>query len=86
MVPGLCQRDKLVRLALLTNALGVLGEQSGQPSVTLEGWRVYGKTLQTLARSPPAQCNEKADQFLITSQLLSQYEVCRARVFAAMNV
>lgn len=77
VVQDLCQRDDLVRLALLANALGMLGEQSGQRSTIVEGWRAYGRALKMLARSLPTLGQTKGDELLTTSLLLAQYEVCR---------
>ncbi|KAJ9616958.1 hypothetical protein H2200_000678 [Cladophialophora chaetospira] len=75
VVQELDQQDSLVRLALRANALGALAKQSGQQSLTVEGWRVYGKCLQMLARSMPAKCNEKSNELLATSTLLAEYEL-----------
>jgi hypothetical protein len=75
-VPNLCERDGMVRLALQANALAVLGEQSGQQSTTIEGWRAYGRSLQILALSLVSRSEEKGDELLATSLLLAQYEVC----------
>lgn len=77
VVQDLCQRDGLVRLALLANALGVLGEQRGQRSVIVAGYRAYGRSLQILARSLSTMGEAKGDELLATSLLLAQYEVCR---------
>ena len=76
VVHDLWPRDNLVRLALLANALGMLGEQSGQRWMIVEGWRAYGNSLQMLARSLPTVGAKKGDELLIASQLLAQYEVC----------
>lgn len=77
LVRDLCAQDCLVRQAVLANALGMLGdEQGGKHSMTMEGYRAYGLTLQLLARSLPAMGQTKGDKLLIVSQLLGQYEVC----------
>lgn len=78
-VQDFCQRDGLVRLTVFANALGMLGEQSGQRSMILEGWRTYGMALQALARSLPAAGHRKCDELLMASQLLGQYEVCMVK-------
>lgn len=75
MVQDLCLRDDLVRLTVLANALGLLGEQSGQRSMILEGSRAYGMALQALARSLPTAGQKKCDELFTASQLLGQYEV-----------
>ena len=75
MVQELWQQDDLVRTALLANALGTLGEASGQHSITVHGWRVYGSALQMLGQALPAKIKENGDQVLTASMLLAQYEV-----------
>jgi hypothetical protein len=77
VVQDLCQRDDLVRLALLANALGLLGQHSGQQPIIMEGWRMYGRSLQVLAQSLPAM-SQGSDRVLTTSMLLAQYQVCRS--------
>jgi hypothetical protein len=76
VVQDLCQRDEAVRLALLTNALGVVGQHSGQQPMIVEGWRMYGRSLQMLAKSLPARSQEGSDKLLAASGLLAAYEVC----------
>lgn len=75
MVRDLCQKDDLVRFALLANALLILGEQSKQRSVAVEGWRAYGRCLQMMARSLPAIAEERGDELLTASTLLAEFEV-----------
>lgn len=74
-VQTLCERSGLVRFALLSNALGVLGQQSGKSDVRCEGLRLYGKVLQLFARSLPAREESGTEELLATSMLLGQYEV-----------
>ena len=69
------QRDSLVRYALLANALVLLGDQSGQQQMTVQGWRAYGKSLEMLARSLLTSNQGKGDELLVSSTLLAQYEV-----------
>ncbi|OQV03760.1 hypothetical protein CLAIMM_08763 [Cladophialophora immunda] len=40
VVQDLCHRHSLVRLALLTNALGLLGQVSGRQQIIVQGWRL----------------------------------------------
>lgn len=77
VVRDLCQKDDLVRFALLANALLILGEQSRQRSVVVEGWRAYGRCLQMMAQSLPIIAEERGDKLLTASTLLAEFEVCR---------
>lgn len=73
---GLCERHSLVRLAVVANALSLLGDQSGQGFIVVQAWHVYGRSLEILARSLPAMNDTNGDELLATSILLAQYEVC----------
>ncbi|EXJ69487.1 uncharacterized protein A1O5_07523 [Cladophialophora psammophila CBS 110553] len=75
VVQDLGQRQGLVHLALLTNALGLLGQVSGQQSTIMQGWRLYGRSLQALAKSIPAKSQEAGDGLLAASGLLAAYEL-----------
>ena len=75
VVQNLCQLDDGVRLALLTNALGLAGQESGQRSLILEGWRMYTRSLQTLAKSISTVGQRKPDMLLAAASLLAGYEV-----------
>ena len=75
VVQDLWHQHDLVRLALLANALGLLGQHSGQQAMIMEGWRMYGRSLQLLAKLLPAMSKDKADILCTTSMLLAQYEV-----------
>ncbi|KIW93483.1 uncharacterized protein Z519_06088 [Cladophialophora bantiana CBS 173.52] len=75
VVQDLGQRQGLVHLALLTNALGLLGQVSGQQPIIMQGWRLYGRSLQALAKSIPAKGQEGSDGLLAASGLLRAYEV-----------
>ena len=86
VVLELDRQDSPVRLALSANALASLGEQSGQRSVTVEGWRVYGKCLQLLAQSLPAKTGQESDELLATSMLLAEYEVCHDGFFVQVRM
>lgn len=75
VVQDLCQNDDAVRLALLTNALELVGQYVGQQAMIIEGWRMYGRSLQMLAKSLPASSQEGSDNLLAASGLLAAYEV-----------
>lgn len=74
-VQGLCQRSESVRLALLANSLGTVGQATGQQQLVVEGWRMYGCSLQVLARSLAVMSREKSDELHATCCLLAQYQV-----------
>jgi hypothetical protein len=76
IVQKFCRQDGLVRLALLANAMGSLGQRHGVRSLAVDGWRAYGKSLQILAASIPTMGVEKGDELLAAAQLLAIYEVC----------
>ncbi|KAJ9637379.1 hypothetical protein H2204_004803 [Knufia peltigerae] len=75
IVQGLCERHSLVRLAVVANALSLLGDQSGQGFIVVQAWHVYGRSLEILARSLPAMNDTNGDELLATSILLAQYEL-----------
>ena len=85
VVQDLSHRDDMVRLALLANALRLLGQHSGQESIMIEGCRMYGRSLQLLALSLPAAGPETRDKLLTTSLMLAQYEV-RLTLYALRGV
>lgn len=70
-----CEQDDLVRAALLANALGVLGDASDQPSIKLQGLRAYGRALNMLARAIASKIDEKGEEIIAASTLLTLYEV-----------
>ena len=76
IVPSLCTSDDLVRLALLANATGLLGQHSGEQALIVEGWRMYGRAMHALAALIPAASQERNDRLQVASKLMAQFEVC----------
>ena len=77
VIGDICQQNPLVRHAVFACALAILGQQNGQLSMTVNGCRMYGKSLQALAQSILTMRQERSDTLHITSKLLAQYEVCQ---------
>jgi hypothetical protein len=75
VVQDFCQWDDAVRFALLSNALELLGQHSGQHEMITEGWRMYGRSLHMLAKLLPARTPGGSDKLLAASGLLAAYEV-----------
>ncbi len=80
VVQDLCYRSDVVRFALLANALGLVGQQSGQASVIMEGWRMYGKSLHTVANALAAAQGAGTENLLAASGLLAVFEVWPKRL------
>jgi hypothetical protein len=74
---GAYTKSSPVRLALLANALSVLGEESREHAMTVEGLRAYGRSMKVLARSLPVITADNGDDILTTALYLGQYEVGR---------
>lgn len=74
-VHNLSCRNTLVRVALLANAFGLAGQLSGQPSLTVQGWRLYGWSLQAVARTLLDRGKSDWGETLAASGLLASYEV-----------
>ncbi|OAP63364.1 hypothetical protein AYL99_02591 [Fonsecaea erecta] len=55
--------------------LCLLGQVSGQQQITMLGWRLYGRSLQALAKSISANGHERNDGLLAASALLAGYEL-----------
>lgn len=66
-----------MRSALLANALGVLGDASDQPSIKCQGLKAYGRALNMLARAIASKIDEKGEEIIAASTLLTLYEVCQ---------
>ena len=75
VVQDLCNRDTLVRLGLLTNVVGLIGQDTGQRSMLMASWCMYGSLLQTMARLLAVISQERNERLLVITMLIARYEV-----------
>lgn len=71
----LYHKDPFVHNALLANALSLTAQKTKDPSLMAQGWRLYGVSLQALARSLRAKNTQDWGRTLAASGLLASYEV-----------
>lgn len=74
-VQDLYHKDPLVRLVLLANALTATAQRIKQQSLILQGRRLYGLSLQQVARSLADKKRQDWGKILAASGLLASYEV-----------
>ena len=83
VVQDLSQQDDCVRLGLLVNALALVGQQTGQPFMIAEAWRMCTKALQALARllrHAEGRGMTTDNNVLMVSALLAAFEVPSASI------
>lgn len=80
-IQDLYHQDSLVRLVLLANALTLTAQRTEHPSLVVQGRRLYGMSLQAIARSLQDKKRPNWGRMLGASGLLASYEVAFTHVF-----
>lgn len=74
-IQDLYHQDSLVRVVLLANALTLTAQRTKIPSLMVQGRRLYGLSLQMIARSLRDKNQRDWARILASSGLLAGYEV-----------
>jgi hypothetical protein len=75
VVQRLCLEDDSLRLALLANCLGTVGDRDGKQWMVVESLKLYSMALRRLATSLRNLDNAQYDGLLVTVKLLGMFEV-----------
>ncbi|KAJ9607131.1 hypothetical protein H2200_008203 [Cladophialophora chaetospira] len=74
-IQDLYHKDPLVRVVLLANALTRTAQRIEDPSLMVQGRRLYGLSLQAVARSLLDKKRQDSGRILAASGLLTSYEL-----------
>jgi hypothetical protein len=80
-IQDLYHEDSLVRVILLANALTLTAQRTEHPSLIMQGRRLYGLSLQGMARSLLDKRQKNWGKILAACGLLTSYEVTLTCVF-----